>query len=74
MFGQWGTKKEVVLRNFFYSFCPSMPYTGRIQPRPSLVKPLERPFMGVLGKNYLVSACIRHSIALCSCNRTFITA
>ncbi|MBQ3756241.1 MAG: hypothetical protein II873_03925 [Oscillospiraceae bacterium] len=28
--------------------------------------------MEVLGKNYLVSACIRHSIILCGFNRTSI--
>ena len=46
-----GCQKRSSFEKFLLFFRPSVPQAGRIQRGPSLVKPLERPFMGVLGKN-----------------------
>lgn len=45
-----GRQKRSSFEKFLLFFRPSVPQAGRIQRGPSLVKPLERPFMGVLGK------------------------
>ena len=71
MFGQRGAKKEVVLKNFFYFFALLCRKPGGFNEALHLLSHGEG---GSWGCSENIFSSVRHSIALCGCNRTSISA